>query len=165
MASWNLGGLKMLMNSIDTQVGDQLYLVCHDLVVPVTAVEVQDIYHDPVHHATIWKNTYADGRVEIIRGQTVLTEDDLVGKEKVNQLVWVDEPVGHAVWVGDPLDGCFATLNEALRAVRPSKKKHLKRRLRAYRNSVQRFIASTWKNTRHPGFQPLPDKKVYVRRK
>lgn len=150
-----------------------------DIIVPVTAVEVTDIYThpDPTRNA-VWRHRRADGTdyIDVPTGEKNEQGWDvwekkeiswLNGAPSVNQFVWIDEPVGHAIQVGDYHGGLYLTLHEAQRNAIPSKKKHLKRRLQYSRTRHQRFIASTWKTSgeSHPGFYSYPDKKIYVRKK
>lgn len=152
---------------MNCKINDVLYQVCHDgygsFVVPVRVVEVEDIYDDV--NQSIWHYTYEDGSERVLQGGKELTVDALVGKQKVNQYVWIDEPVGHSVSI-DSFDDVYLTLNEALLNAHPSRKKHLRRRLKRYRNHFQSFISKTWIDVvgRLPKFEKLPNKKVYVRR-
>jgi hypothetical protein len=88
------------------------------------------------------------------------------GKEPLTQFVWIDEPVGHAIEVDNPCDGLFSTLEAAQSYALPSRKKHLKRRLKRYRNRHYRSIVKSWAKNKwqHPGFTKLPEKKIYVTR-
>lgn len=137
------------------------------IVVPVVVTETQDIYS--VNNKSYWYSKFIDGSEGVyIDDNTKCILSEFLEKypqaKKVNQFLWVDESVGHAIQLGDEV---FLTLNEALLHAKPSKRKHLKRKLKAYRNSVHRFIASTWESNgdKHPGFPKMPDKKVYVRKK
>lgn len=158
--------------------GQRLYLPLNTLVVPVTVIEVNDVYSDngvfadAGEHCSVWLSTNAkcryarQGSKETDKnGWSIFVErdpDEVVAKcTHASQFVWIDEPLGHAASLGDDV---FLTLNEALQYVRPSKKKHLRRRLKAWRNSSHKFILYTWRKAKHPGFDKLFDKKVYVRR-
>jgi hypothetical protein len=151
-----------------------------DIIVPVVVEEVDDIYSniDNPEGMACWRYRYADGTDYVSvptdekdeQGWPIYEKKDpsCLGQAKpVNQFVWIDEPVGHGIQVGDKYDGLYLTLHEAQRHARPSKKKHLKRRLQAYRAGHERFIASTWEvnGDEHPGFHKLPNKKIYVRKK
>jgi len=143
------------------------------LVVECTVVEVDDIYSGLEH--SVWHFRNIDGTE---RGSTATEEKNELGwpiyrdvdkselqaLERVNQFLWLDEPVGHAVQLGDE---CHLTLEEARKHIRPSTKKKMHRRLRQYRNGVHRFIADTWRanGETHPGWEPLPDKRIYVRKR
>jgi len=155
------------------KIDDTVYMVCVDnlggFVVPAKIIEVQDIYYDPQNpqEPSVWKNTYKNGSVLFFQnGKKDLTESSIEGKVLVNTLYWVDEPVGHAIWL-DGSDGVYENLNEALRNTKPSKRKKLKIRLKQRRRLFERFIAKTWKKAKlnHPGFKKRPDKKIYVRKK
>jgi hypothetical protein len=151
-----------------------------DIIVPVVAEEIEDIYTHPTNPelGACWRHRYMNG-IDYVsvpteekdeNGWPVWVRKDpswLGDAEPVNQFVWIDEPVGHSIQVGDHHDGLYLTLHEAQRNAIPSKKKHLKRRLRASRARVERFIASTWEynGDTHPGFRKYPDKKIYVRKK
>lgn len=137
------------------------------IVIPVVVIETSDVY--TVNNKTYWHNKTIEGREAIWVAENIsysLIEflEKYPEAKKVNQFIWVDEPVGHSEQLGG---GLFLTLNEALLWARPSKKRHLKRKLKAYRNQVHRFIAATWKynGDKHPGFNKLPSKKIYVRKK
>jgi len=150
-----------------------------DIIVPVIAEEVDDIYEHPEGPdlPAVWRyrdhkgNDYCSVPTKEINenGWNKYEHKDpswLGDAKSINQFVWIDEPIGHAIQVGDPYDGLFLTLDEAKRYAFPSKKKHLKRRLRAYRRRYCDFIASTWKRAGevHPGFKKYPEKKIYVRK-
>lgn len=171
--------------------GDQLWFIVKgygrrwstyrgDIIVPVVAEEVDDIYTHPENPElpACWRHRYADGTDYVAvptdkldeNGWNIFEHKDpswLGDAKPVNQFVWIDEPVGHSIQVGDHHDGLYLTLHEAQRHAIPSKKKHLKRRLRASRARVERFIAHTWEmnGDAHPGFRKYPLKKIYVRKK
>lgn len=151
-----------------------------DIIVPVVAEEVSEVYSHPENPElpACWRYRRSDGTDYVSvptdkvdeGGWPIYEQKDpswLGNAKPVNQFVWIDEPVGHAIQVGDHHDGLYLTLHEAQRNAIPSKKKHLKRRLRASRARVERFIASTWERNgeRHPGFRKYPNKKIYVRKK
>lgn len=151
------------------------YVMCSrgldDIIVPVIATEVNDVYRHPTEPNSIWRYRCVDGADYILVPTGKKTElgwdipeerePSWLGDAKpTNQFIWIDEPVGHAIQLGD--EGLFLTLEEAQRYARPSKKRHLRRRLKQHRAIVQKFIASTWGKNKHPGFDKLPDKKVYV---
>lgn len=151
-----------------------------DIIVPVIAEEVEDIYVHPENPnlPACWRHRNIDGTDYVAvptdkiddNGWNIWEHKDpswLGDAKSVNQFVWIDEPVGHSIQVGDRHDGLYLTLHEAQRDSIPSKKKHLRRRLRASRAKVERFIASTWayNGDTHPGFKKYPDKKIYVRKK
>lgn len=149
------------------KLGQTVYLVAYpgDIVIPSRVVEIDEWYtiNGQSVHATFWE----DGSSEVIvsdgnwyRSESV---EYLKGHRPCSRFFDVDEPIGHSVQF-DTHD-VYPTLEDALKMVYPSKKKHLKRRLKAYRKSVQGFIASTWGENQHPGFEKLPLKKVYVKRK
>lgn len=151
-----------------------------DIIVPVVAQEVDDIYTHPINPdlGSCWRHRYMDG-TDYVSVPTEKKDENgwpvwerkepswLGDAKSVNQFVWIDEPVGHAIQVGDHHDGLYLSLHEAQRFALPSKKKHLKRRLQQSRARVHRFIAHTWKYNGdvHPGFTKLPMKKIYVRTK
>jgi hypothetical protein len=162
-------------------VGQRLYMPYETLIIPVEVVEIEDIYasdcgvfEDAGENCSIWMWTSKEGR-RASQGSKEIDEsgwnvflprdpDEVLTKCKlVNQYVWLDEPIGHSVQLGDEV---FLKIVEALQFIRPTNKKHLRRRLKQYRNNVHRFVAHTWKmnGARHPGFERLPNKKVYVRR-
>lgn len=143
------------------------------IVIPSTVVEVDDVYANPADpkgnawwHYTNATENYVSVPTDAVdkNGWHVYERRDpscLVGLKPVNQFIWIDEPVGHAIQIGDD---CFLTLQEALSHVPPSSKKRLKVRLQRYRRYIHNFVASTWERNgeRHPGFDKLPAKKVYV---
>lgn len=139
--------------------GDNFYYIMNDFVVPITVLRVVDVFHDP-HGGTILRYRYLNEPTEIIQGYKKLSESDLLNKEQVNQFANIDEPVGYDL----QRDELFGTLSEAIALVRPSRKKNLRRRLKIARRDRQAFIASTW-DGKHPGFDPLPKKKIYIRRR
>jgi len=150
-----------------------------DIIVPVIATEVDEIYSHPDDLGTCWSHRFVDSSQDYVAVPTAEKDENgwnvwehkplswLGDMKPCNQFVWIDEPVGHGIQVGDEHDGLFLTLHEAQRHALPSKKKHLARRLRASRSRVYSFVASTWERNgdRHPGFKKLPDKKIYVRKK
>ena len=151
-----------------------------DIIVPVIAEEVETIYPHPKdpNLPACWRHSFADGKDYVSVPLAEKGEDGwhkweehdpswLGDAKPCNQFVWIDEPVGHAVQVNDAYDGLFETLQEAQKHAIPSKKKHLMRRLRAYRRRYHNFIARTWEANGeiHPGFAKLPNKKIYVRKK
>lgn len=146
-----------------------------NIVVQATVDECEDIYDNGTKLA-IWVRRFQDGQVEISSptdekdkdGWTIYEHPDasiLEGHRRVNQFVWIDEPVGHSIQVGDE---CFLTLQEALDQVSHTNKKHLKRRLKRSRNRVKSFVESTWVmagETSLPSWVKYPDRKIYVRRR
>jgi hypothetical protein len=143
------------------------------LVVQATIEECEDIY-DNGDKPAIWHRRSLNGISEISyptdnideNGWHIYDHPDesiLQDKERVNQLLWIDEPVGHAITLGDE---CFLTLQEALNTIVPSSKRHLRRRLKRSRGRVKRFIVSTWGNDRQdvPSWWKYENKKVYVKR-
>lgn len=158
--------------------GDTVYMPVRweRLVIPCKVIELNNVYQHADHSKSIWRYIEKD-RDELNVENDAVNEfgwpgydtfiwADYPDKDKlqqVNQFVWVDEYVGHAVQVGYDV---FLSPNEALKYVPPSKKKHLKRRLKSYRNYTQAFIAGTWEKDgeKHPGFVKLPEKKILVRR-
>ncbi len=146
-----------------------------DLVVECVILETQDIYSHPDMNASLWYNRYIDSSADYVAVPQKEVDENGWNKWKheppsfvenlspVNQLLWIDEPVGHAITLGDE---CFLSLAEAMTYARGGSTKHLKRRLVASRGSTQRFIAKTWRRAgeSHPGFAKKPLKKVYVKR-
>ena len=149
-----------------------------DIIVGCVVEETEDIY-DAGLNKSVWHYQDINGldRVSIPTDEVDengwnkyrhLTFDEFSKEfpsaKRVNQFLTMDEPIGHSVQLGDDV---FLSLNEALACAKPSKKKHLYRRLKNYRRSVTGFIASTWRRNgeNHPGFPKYPDKKIYVRKK
>ncbi len=163
-----------IINSYCTRTGTRRQ---GDLVVECTVLETQDIYShpDPDFNVSLWYNRYLDSREDHVAVPQKEINDLGWNKWKheppsfvenlspVNQLLWIDEPVGHSIMLGDD---CFLSLAEAMKHARAGNAKHLKRRLVASRGSTQRFIAKTWKRAgeSHPGFTKKPLKKVYIKR-
>lgn len=162
--------------------GDRVYMPVWNgnIVIPCTVVEEEWVYSHPEIDSSIWrhKGKDEDGNDYDFLTISSNTETDELGwpiyhhinwseyqeQDKlkiVNQFVSVDEPIGHSVQEGDEI---FLSLEEALQQLIPSRKKGLKQRLLRYRKNTQNFIAGTWGKNKHPGFDPLPLKKVYVRR-
>jgi len=149
-----------------------------DMVVECLILETQDIYShpDPDFNVSLWYNRFIDSKANHV--SVPQKEVDELGWNKwkqeppsfveglnpVNQFLWIDEPVGHAVTLGDE---CFLSLSEAMTHARAGSRKHLKRRLVRSRGETQTFIAKTWRMSgdNHPGFIKKPLKKVYVKRK
>lgn len=163
--------------------GDKVFMILRvrgqgDIVVECTVSEINDIY-DANLGKSVWYSRDING-VDQASIPTAEVDENGWNKyrhltlaeflkefphaKRVNQILWLDEPVGHGIQLGDDV---FPSLNEALLYAKPSKKKHLARRLKNYRRSVTGFIASTWERNgeRHPGFPKYPNKKVYVRKK
>lgn len=153
--------------------GDKVwYAFPEGLIVQATVLTCEDI-HTNGDKPALMAYYQADGTMEVSvptvqKGENGWTIYDMQGAEalqghrRVNQFLWIDEPVGHSIQLGDE---CFLTLTEALAAIRPSNGRHLKRRLKAARNAVYKFIVHTWKlsGQKHPGFsRKLPFKQVYV---
>lgn len=151
-----------------------------DIIVPVVVEEVDEIYSHPNHELpACWSHRFIDSKDNYVavplaekdeNGWNKYTHEDLscLGNAKpVNQFVWIDEPVGHGIQVGDIWDGLFLTLQEAQRHAIPSRKKHLRRRLHAYRNRIYNFVRRTWEvnGERYPFVPKHSNKKVYVRKK
>ena len=132
------------------------------IVIPCTVVEVQLVY--TVADKTVWVSRYMEKPNSYFVGDEEKTKEELAQYEGPHsQFLHLDEPVGHGLVINDEV---FLTLEDALQMVPPSKKKHLKRRLKRYRHGIERFITSTWARAGydHPGFQKMPLKRVYVRR-
>jgi hypothetical protein len=157
--------------------GDKVWYPFHnDIVVQAMVQECNDIY-DNGSKPALWHYRFLDQPSYVSfptdqkdeNGWHIykrLTEDVLVLQEhaRVNQLLWIDEPVGHDIQLGDE---CFLTLPEALANIRPTNRRHLKRRLKVARGCIRRFINHTWEvnGTEHPEFTRLPAKAVYVVRR
>ena len=158
---------------MNVELGQQVYYVVpswRGLVVTATVTALDDIYtHE---NQTVWHFRYLNGEDSCYISTDELNEngwkihkkfpiEELKNLERVNQLPWIDEPVGHAVDFGGDT---FATLEEARKVIRPcsSRKKH--RRLRQWRNRNLNFIASTHHQHGYRAFRPnYPDKKIYTR--
>lgn len=112
--------------------GDKVWYPYNTMVVQATVRECDDIYTG-IGDKTIWHYRYLNDEVVSFptdqkdeSGWTIYTHPDpsvLKDYQRVNQLLWMDEPVGHGIILGDE---CFLTLQEALNTVVPSNKKHLK---------------------------------------
>jgi len=154
--------------------GDKVWYpyIGHDIVVQALVVEVDDIYSRGDNKSAVWHYRYIDGS-DACRVATDekdengwalcrdVSKEELSQYHRVNQLIWIDEHVGYDISLGDE---CFLTLHAAMSRVRPTKKKHLKRRLKKARCGSQRFISKTWAmaGDKHPGFEKMPNKKIYV---
>lgn len=166
-------------NYFGMKVGDKVFypVPWERIVVPCIVVEVEDCFSSPSVNGTIWRHTYLaqDGTVSVhITVPTKETDErgwpkwrdgtpeDLADAKQCSQFLGIDEPVGHSLLLGDTV---FLSLAEARSVIAPSNKKRLKLRLKRERNSVQKFIASTWERNgiKHPGWEKLPLKRVYVR--
>lgn len=154
--------------------GATVYLPLYgaEIVVPATVIEVDEVYHGDYG---LWWYRNIDGtehgstptKEKNEKGWPIFREVDkseLNSLERVNQFLSLDEPIGHHVTLGDE---CFLTLEEARKCIHPSTKRKMHRRLRQYRNQTNNFIASTWKRNglSHPGFEALPNKPIYIRKK
>lgn len=153
--------------------GDKVWYAHYPhLVVQATVDECEDIY-DNGDKPAIWHRRWQD-KSEVSyptdakdeNGWTIYSYPDasiLQGHRRVNQLLWIDEPVGHGIMLGDE---CFLILQEALNTIVPSNKRHLRRRLKKARGRVANFITSTWKMNGYigPNWFKFPDKQVYVKR-
>lgn len=166
-------------NYFGMKVGDKVYypIPWQKIVVPCIVIEVEDVFHSPTLKASIWRYAYLDANGTVSSEIAVPTEktddlgwpiwregteDDLTGLNQCSQFLCVDEPVGHSLLLGDDV---FLSLEEARLKIAPSNKKNLKIRLQKERKLSEGFIASTWGHNgeKHPGFDKLPLKKVYVR--
>lgn len=143
------------------------------LVVSATVLEVDDIYSGL--DSAVWWYRNIDGTE---RGSTSTKEKDELGwpiprevdkselknLKRVNQYLWLDEPIGHGVALGGE---AFLTLEEARKEIKPSTKRKMHRRLRQYRRSIYGFVASTWayNGEEHPGFDLPPNKRIYIRKR
>ena len=163
--------------------GDLIYFrFTRHLVIPATIVEVQEILWREGLEKAIWVNRRIDGTVECetdsgdvdSNGWPVYKPPDetiLNGLLRVNQILWIDEPTGHEVDLGWD---CFLTLDKALAHCQPTRRWHLRRRLKKWRNEMKRFIAGTHFNyfgTKAPkrfvkrvSFSKYPNKPVFCRR-
>jgi hypothetical protein len=162
--------------------GDKVFMIHNlrgngrwmELVVEATINETVNIYSHPERNVSIWHYRYLDSKKERATAATDKIDEngwpiheeislDLVRTLPLaNQMLWLDEPIGHAVNLDDE---CWLTLEEAMWCVRfPCKKKGLRRKLKRARQRVQGFIRKTWGRQKHPGFDTIPMKKVYVRR-
>lgn len=143
------------------------------LVVQATIDECEDIYENGTDMPAIWYRRMS-GSSEVSyptqdkdeNGWHIYTHPDpsiLQGKKRVNQILWIDEPVGHGITLGDE---CFLTLQEALNTIVPSNKRHLRRRLKKARGRIARFVTMTWKMNGYigPNWFKFPDKQVYIKR-
>lgn len=143
-------------------------------IVECTVTEVNNIYTHPDRNVSVWHHQFLDLSKEYAEAPTTEKNEDgwpeweqvdlkrLEGLRLCNQILWIDEPVGHGISLGDE---CFLTLEEAMDYAFPTRKKHLKRNLKKVRGRVHRFIAGTWRRAgeKHPGFKPLAMKRVYVK--
>ena len=170
--------------------GDELYVFCrHGLgghksfYVKALVEEVIYIWvnYDDEDSPSIWHSAFLDGVHELttstgeksplgwdIPRKVPPEEFEKLRKEQglkiVNQMPWVDWPIGHAAYIGD--DGFF-TLEDARQRYGRFSKRKLGRRVRHEIRNVTGFIASTWKmggHGNHPGFPPLESwmRKGYV---
>lgn len=163
----------------DHNPGETVYLLTDtDIIIPSKIIECHDVYD--AGDRSVWHYRYLESQYDYVSVSTDEKDEDgwnkyerkdisfLNGLRKCNQFIWIDEPIGHGVTLDDPYDGVFTSLKKAREHAKVTKPKHLKRRLNDYRNSVHKFIKWTWDNSgdteKHPGFDPLPMKKVYVRR-
>lgn len=158
--------------------GDDLFVFSGSFYVKAQVVEVSYIWSDG--KSAIWHSVFLSGEDSLLTateekgpGGWPLNRDVPLEELQelradntikiVNQMPWVDWPIGHAAYIGD--DGFF-TLEEArARYGRfPRRKKY--RRARNYLSRVHRFVASTWtaNGETHPGFPPRESfyRKIYV---
>lgn len=129
-----------------------------DLVVECTVLETQDIYSHPDVDGSIWYNRFIKSEMDHVSVPTKETDANGWPKWKVerpsfvsnlkpvNQLLWLDEPIGHGITLGDE---CFLTLADAMKVARAGSKKHLRQRLLRYRR----------------GCIKRPLKKIYIKRR
>lgn len=149
-----------------------------DIVVETTVRCSEDVYSD--NGNTLWHFRYADG-VSKYDGVLNNEQEDtrlkaIVDNNKpVNQFLDINEPIGHALWINDEV---FLSVDEALRCVNPSKKKHLRRRLKRWRMRSVQWILSTHCIAGRYGAPPKrgepaisemlrmynPNPRIYVRR-
>lgn len=159
--------------------GDKVWYIIRDyqgdMIVECTVKETSDVYDVEGLPGAVWAYRHLDPEHDHVSvptkelnegGWNIHKKEPLTwleGKKPCNQFLWIDEPVGHGIMLGDE---CFLTLAEAMKAARPSSKKHLRQRLVASRRDTHKFIVSTWKRAgeKHPGFKKLPLKKIYIRR-
>jgi hypothetical protein len=161
--------------------GDSLFVFSGSFYVEAQVIEVSYIWSDGKKDKPgLWHSSLLSGKDDIstateekgpggwpINRKVPLEELEQLRSEEgfkvVNQMPWVDWPIGHAAYIGD--DGFF-TLEEArARYGRFSaRKKH--RRARNYLSRVHRFVASTWtaNGETHPGFPPRESfyRRIYV---
>lgn len=172
--------METLEEMLQINLGDKLWFIAGNIIVPVTVVEISDVYTHPEDSnlGSCWHNKRLNEETEYVSAPTkeidslgwpIYEKKEyswLNGSKPVNRFFWIDEPVGHSLQI-DGWDGLYRTLQEAQKYAKPSKKKHLRRRLKSWRNSIYSFIAYTWKRNgeTHPGFSKLPDKKIYIRKK
>ena len=158
--------------------GDYLFVFSGSFYVKALVDEVVYIWSDD-ESPSFWHSAFLSGEDRIVTateekgpgGWAVNREVPLQelqelraeGLKVVNQMPWVDWPLGHAAYLGD--DGFFS-LEEARAAYGrfPKRKKH--RRARQYLRRVTSFVASTWtyNGETHPGFPPRESyyRKIYV---
>jgi hypothetical protein len=152
------------------------YLMNHEMIIKAKVIETDNVWTKEGNDKSVWSFHYLnhdDDYVAISNGErneqgwemNNSTKDFTVleGYKQCSQFLWIDEPTGgHEIYLGED---CFLTLNEAMKHIRPSRRKHLKRKLNKIRSVDKRFIARTWEPEIHPGFDPYPMKRVYVKRK
>lgn len=159
--------------------GDYLFVFSGSFYVKAQVVEVSYIWSDG-ESPSIWHSALLSGEDSILTateekgpgGWPTNREVPLEELEQlradgvrkvVNQMPWVDWPIGHAAYIGD--DGFF-TLEEARARYGRFSKRKKHRRARQYVSRVHRFVASTWSanGETHPGFPSRESfyRKIYV---
>jgi hypothetical protein len=151
--------------------GQKLYYSAwNDIVIPVTIWEVVDFYEGfSVIRPMIGPSYASRPTEETDNGGWPIHEciedyKDLIADKPIrNQFLWIDEPIGHSLTLGDDI---FLTLEEALSQIRPTNKKHLKQRLLYFRKRMSGFIRMTWKMNGESGptFPKWEKKRVYIRK-
>ena len=166
------------------ELGQTLYFqpLC-GLIIPVKVLEIQDIHvaSDEVQKAnnlsssTLWVRYDAEGAhctgyiaetKENPWGFNDLNPDIINGSERVNQFIWIDEPVGHSVQVGDEV---FLTIQDALEYVECAPRRNRLRphkKLDSWRRRSLGFINWTRRNAEviecSMDWEP---KKIWVKRR
>lgn len=146
---------KFSMRTCD--IGDTVYMpVYNGIVIPCRVVGKEVIYESEDGASSIW-GYFRDGeKPQWVKPSEELGEGgwhkwkevEQPTTKVVNEFLTVDEPVGHSVQLDDQV---FETLKAAMDCLLPTSKKHLARRLKEYRHSTARWIASTWRSDNRYG--------------
>ncbi len=155
---------------VPVELGTTVYFVLHyRFIISAKVVEIQNIWSVD-NGNPIWENLsleaegYSEQQEDSVSGEFKFNKVGIPSSAKwVNQILWIDEPVGHGVQIGDEV---FLTVQEARNSLsqpRPKYKYGAWRKVKQWRRNSMDFIASTHGVTRQKLDWPAyPNKSVYV---